>query len=253
MHIIYPQDYFNPVQPDELFLDEAAQFKIKGGTVAVYNGREIKQKGCYLYRGWMMSVDEYKIFEDFMHQQGCTLITSSNQYRNAHHMPQWLEMVSDITPRTLVCSLDSLDETLSKAPFERFFVKDYVKSLTTTRGSIAENLLEVKEIVSSLASKRSIEGGICLREVMNFDTASEVRYFCYKREVLSPGNLFSPLALEVARRIDLPFFSIDIIKDDKGKEWLVEIGDGQVSDLKSPWTPERFVGQLLDIDTNAML
>jgi hypothetical protein len=48
------------------------------------------------------------------------------------------------------------------------------------------------------------------------------------------------VVIEIAQLVDAPFFSIDMIENDAGQLRLIEIGDGQVSDIKE-WPVERFV------------
>lgn len=51
-----------------------------------------------------------------------------------------------------------------------------------------------------------------------------------------------PQAVEAAaQRIASPFFSVDVAIDDAGRTRIIEIGDGQVSDLVG-WSPDEFVG-----------
>lgn len=45
------------------------------------------------------------------------------------------------------------------------------------------------------------------------------------------------------------FFSIDIVEDIYGKSWLVEIGDGQVSDYVG-WKVESFAKNFLCLENN---
>ncbi len=45
---------------------------------------------------------------------------------------------------------------------------------------------------------------------------------------------------ECAKRINSKFFSVDVIERADGEMRVVEIGDGQVSDLANEWTKERF-------------
>lgn len=55
----------------------------------------------------------------------------------------------------------------------------------------------------------------------------------------------SPIVEECARRISKlsKFFTIDVIKDVNGKDWIVEVGDGQVSGLKE-WNVKQFTEEL---------
>lgn len=142
-----------------------------------------------------------------------------------------------------------LKNNIDKTGIKRYFVKDSVKSLTTKNGSIANNKEELFEIIEKIENFKGLEGFISIREVHNFITESEVRYFSIKGNVFSPcGEKVTGMAKKIADKFShLPFISIDIIKDENGREWLVEIGDGQVSDLKM-WKYEDFIKVLKFIE-----
>ena len=86
-----------------------------------------------------------------------------------------------------------------------------------------------------------IEGGICVRRVEGFIPETERRYFVL-RGVAHSSSDAEPVPEIVricAERIPSPFFSVDVIRRSDGTLRVVEIGDGQVSDLVG-WTPEAF-------------
>lgn len=60
-------------------------------------------------------------------------------------------------------------------------------------------------------------------------------------QIIYPDNYTKTgLAKKVAQRINTPFYSIDVIKNTAGELRLVEIGDGQVSDIKE-WQVEKLI------------
>lgn len=61
-----------------------------------------------------------------------------------------------------------------------------------------------------------------------------------KGEPYSADGEVPALVSECARVIDSPFFSVDVVLRSDGVLRIVELGDGQVSDLKE-WAVERFV------------
>lgn len=251
MNVIYPADYFKPKEVDEMFQIEAQSFKDAGANVFV-TGQPILS-GEYIYRGWMLMDSEYDDLVNNLSKYGAKLLTSKEQYFAAHHMPNWYESLSDITPETIITDVKCLGEALQKSIWDSFFVKDYVKSLTTKRGSIATSPDDIKEIVNELESKKGLVGGICLRKVHDFDKDSEIRYFVYKGKVITPNDNIPEIVNIVQSRINLPFYSVDVIDDTAGKKWIVEIGDGQVSDLKDPWDSEVFSSCITNIDKKKIL
>jgi ATP-grasp domain, R2K clade family 3 len=126
--------------------------------------------------------------------------------------------------------------------WDAFFIKDYVKSVKTSQGSIVRDPSEIGSVVAEMQRLRGeIEGGICVRRVEPFITESEKRYFALRvRAYSADGKPVPDLVQEVASRIPSPFFSIDVIRRDDGLLRVVEVGDGQVSDLVG-WSPEAFV------------
>lgn len=246
---IYPSDYFDNKVVDESHSAEFNALKKSGFKTILYtdsNRKSLRIQGdICIYRGWMLSEHEYSNLEDFINASGAKMLTSKDEYFKAHYMPNWYDVLADLTPDTFVIEknkLSDIKEIAKNTGWSRFFVKDYVKSLTTKEGSIANSIDDVIDIASKIETFRTIEGGICLREVHDFVESSEIRYFVLNGKISSPQKITIPkIAKEVASRISLPFFSIDIIKDINNKEWLVEIGDGQVSSFKEPWDLQGIV------------
>lgn len=247
MFILYPQDYFNKRNPDESFADETQETKLLMNIGTFFSNNYLSNDKV-LYRGWMLSSEEYDEIYEFCNKNKLELITSKKDYYMAHHMNNWYEKVKDITPETMFFSSKlELISNINNLKWDAYFIKDSVKSLTTKRGSIAKNIEDVIDIISEIEEKKGIEGLLALRKVHNFITDTEVRYFSIHGELQKPEGKNSLLAKEVANRFkDLPFISIDIIEDQNKKEWLVEIGDGQVSDMKM-WDPKDFAKMLAKI------
>lgn len=92
-------------------------------------------------------------------------MTGTAQYRHCHHLPEWYPHCRDLTPATLVLPREAdFAAALADTGWTACFVKDYVKSLTTQRGSVARNADEVIEILTLIERYRgALEGGVCLR------------------------------------------------------------------------------------------
>lgn len=246
--IIYSPNLLKETLVDEMFLEESIAFKDAGFNVGTYKSlpKLAVKNEFLLYRGWMLNEQEYNELEEFAHKYGYKLITSKENYYKAHYIDNWIDLVKEKTPETFIFkSPEEYKRFLSdKNDKLEFFLKDSVKSLTTKRGSIAL-VSEVEDVFAILSEKRGIENSYVLRKVHDFISDSEIRYFCYKGKVFSPNEYVSPLAIEISNQFpELTLFSIDIIRDSSGKEWLVEIGDGQVSDLKM-WKNKKFVNIFL--------
>lgn len=253
MRILYPSDPFNKKEPDEAYEEEfiAAQkvgllcsiFSVEDFELGDFNPRPMLVSGDeILYRGWMLTSDRYKQLQHVIEAKGSTLVTTLQQYLKCHYLPEWYAQCEDITPKTIFLTKnDDFATALSRTGWSAYFVKDYVKSLTTSRGSVARNANEVREIVGLIEKYRGqIEGGICIRELEDIQTETEERYFVFRGEAFAREGVVSDFVTSIARRIDSPFFSLDIVFSSTGVPRLMELGDGQVSDRKK-WPAARFV------------
>lgn len=252
MHLLFPSDYFKHRQPDEMYAPEAAQFAEGGFLYSTVNTDSlssskplprIPSESSVLYRGWMLNKSDYGQLANVIATSGGKLITDLETYLLAHHIPNWCELISDLTPETVVLPLGSdFEAELKHLNWSSFFVKDYVKSLKTSMGSIVTDPSQIGTLVEEMEKFRGmIEGGLCVRRVESYEDNTEVRYFVVDSEPYGPDTQPIPgIVRDCAERIRSPFFSIDVAKRVDGKERVVEIGDGQVSDLVG-WTLDRFV------------
>ncbi len=197
MRFIYPQSILNPSLPDEMFQEEATSLTKAGHIVMLIDGEQLAQQPAILktitsektviYRGWMLSPTEYKNLVLSIEKAGGLPITSIDEYLATHYLPNWYKIISDLTPETILLPLDSdwIFE-LRKLGWSNFFVKDYVKSLKTSIGSLIESPEDIKIVVAEMKKYRGIiEGGLCVRKVEDFLSETERRYFVLKGKVYS--------------------------------------------------------------------
>jgi hypothetical protein len=85
----------------------------------------------------------------------------------------------------------------------------------------------------------TIEGGVCVRRFEDFVPNSERRYLVIGNKPYAAQGPVPDVVFECARRIKSHFFAVDAALNMSGIERIVEIGDGQVSDLVG-WTPSCF-------------
>jgi hypothetical protein len=217
-----------------LFDYDALQFELRAKP-------QLNEGDIVLYRGWMVNPNTYKSLSALVTNHGGNMFTSHRDFVKSHHLPGWYESVLEFTPETIFIEKEAdAVSRAEKSGWGNFFVKDYVKSNYSERGSIAYSPLEVRDIISLIKEHRGeIEGGIALRKVEDLIEKSEIRYFVFNGEPYSPNGKIPPLIFEIAARHNAPFYSIDIVQRSDGELRLIEIGDGQVSDRKS-WDARRF-------------
>lgn len=254
IQLLFLADPFSRKLPDSAYLEEYEAAQAAGIPCSLISYESIDEGGVFrpfpallpelpvVYRGWMMPIDKYKRLYQLIVGAKRTLLTDPGHYLQCHHLPLWYRSVQDMTPDTLILTEgDDFKEALADKSWAQYFVKDYVKSLTTGRGSVAKDADEVREIVNLIKAYRDeIEGGVCIREFEDFVPATEERYFVYQGRAYGREGLVPDIVREVACRISAPFYSVDIVMNSAGKHRLVELGDGQVSDLKQ-WPISTFM------------
>jgi hypothetical protein len=253
-HFLFPADPLRAVAVDEVFADQLAAVRGAGYSAslcpdAVFRGsakplRDVPAGAAVVYRGWMLNAEEYGRMAGAVGAASASLLTSPDAYLAAHHLPNWYPLIAEFTPETRVFPVTAdLEAEMRALGWDAFFVKDYVKSLKTARGSVVRDPAEIGALVAEMRAFRGeIEGGVCVRRVEPFAPETERRYFVIDgRAFAADGGAVPELVGRVAGRIPAPFFSVDVIERTDGVSRVVEVGDGQVSDLVG-WTASAFAG-----------
>lgn len=163
------------------------------------------------------------------------MLVDPEAYELCHHLPKWYPLVSDYTAETVLISKEDI---IIHTEWDAVFIKDFVKSLGKDR-SVAKNSLEINNIVAQLDHERGIEGGVCLRRFEDFVEDSEKRIFVINGVPHSSEGTVPSFVHNVVELIRSPFFTIDVALRRDGFMRIVELGDGQVSDLKE-WDATKF-------------
>jgi hypothetical protein len=258
MHLLFPSAPFSKVVVDDEYAGECEAARSAGLECSVLcaqdfdEGRFVARPALpggskVLYRGWMLAPEEYTRLHEGIISKGGVPVTSPAQYRQCHYLPEWYSQCLDFTPETLFFSRDTdFKLALAMQTWPAFFVKDYVKSLTTKRGSIAANAAEVGEIVNLTEQFRGkIEGGVCVRKYEDLMPETEERYFVLNGRAYGRDGDVPQLVSEIASRIKSAFFSVDIVEGVDGRLRLIELGDGQVSSRKK-WSMDTFMRMIAD-------
>jgi hypothetical protein len=254
MLFVYAKSEMTPKRPDEFFQEEAEVLANAGHSISLIDVSRLANEPARIlpavapeaeavYRGWMLTAPEYSKLMESVAQSGGYMQASLEQYLATHHLPNWYPLLTEFTPRTVWFDVeDDLVSRLRELNWKRYFIKDYVKSLKTSVGSMIESPEQIETVVAEMSKFRGmIEGGICVREVEALQPETERRFFVlYGQPYVAENTIAIPDPVhECAKRINSPFFSVDVAKRADGVERIVEIGDGQVSDLVG-WTVERF-------------
>lgn len=196
-----------------------------------------------MYRGWMLTNEEYESLASAIVAVGAIPFTTPQEYLATHHLPRWYPLLTDHTPETRVLPADAdLVAEIRALGWGTVFLKDYVKSLKTSPGSVVRDPAEAPAVVAAMLDYRGmIEDGICVRRFESFEPGTERRYFVLNGMPFAPTS-DGPIPDTVracANRISSPFFSVDVAVRSDCVTRVIEVGDGQVSDLVG-WTAEQF-------------
>jgi hypothetical protein len=251
VHFLFPSDPFRTKQPDEFYAAELAAIRAVGFDASVVSLEDL-QAGSFrafpalpattvTYRGWMLSPADYQALVSSISQSGAQLLTNAASYLATHHLPNWYPLIAEFTPETRIFPPDvDLTAELRSLDWPAYFIKDYVKSLKTSVGSCISRPEDATTVAAEMRRFRgTIEGGFCVRRVESFLPETEQRYFVLDSVPHSSTGTVPPIVSECAQRIKSRFFSVDVVRRADGVLRVVEIGDGQVSDLVG-WTPEQF-------------
>jgi hypothetical protein len=255
LQFLYPIDPFAPREPDEAYAEEYAAARAASVPVALYSHEDLVSEQPALrsallpdvpvvLRGWMLPVESYAALTQQVADKNAPVLASVRDYRTCHHLPGWYDELKAHTPDTVFAdeNADFASAVAHKA-WNGYFVKDYVKSLSTGRGSTCTSPVEIESIVRDIRHYRGcIEGGVAIRELESFRPDTEERYFVFRGKAFARDGQVPALVEMIAQRIDSPFFSVDTVMREDLELRVVELGDGQVSDRKR-WP----VGAFLDI------
>ena len=258
MHLLYPSNPLRARQPDDQFSAEVGAVRDAGFAVSVFS-METFQAGEFhpipelpsgaevLYRGWMMSTAEYESLVSGIARFKAHPFTSLQNYLTSHHLPNWYPRISDLTPETRIFPPDcNLESELRALAWPEYFIKDYVKSLKTSVGSRITRPEQAAAVIADMQRFRGvIEGGFCIRRVESFITDTERRYFVLNGIACSADGRIPGIVQECAKRFESRFYSVDVVQRIDDQLRIVEVGDGQVSDLVG-WRPEQFAKLLAE-------
>jgi hypothetical protein len=253
MRLLYPSNPIDLKVADDAYLDEYAAARSVGFDVSLFSFEDFErgdfkprptlQPGdIVLYRGWMLSVQLFESLVRALEARSAEAFTSVAGYKAGHHLPQWYPLLSAFTAETVILTEEAdFASELAGLNWPGYFVKDYVKSLSTAGGSLVSRPEEIADVVSLMKKYRGvIEGGVCIRRREEYEPGSERRYFVFRKQALAPGTEIPDIVRACAAQVASPFFSVDVARRSDGVLRLIELGDGQVSDRKE-WSAQGFV------------
>ncbi|WP_410816677.1 ATP-grasp domain-containing protein [Micromonospora sp. 050-3] len=260
MILIVPANPLRPRRPDEHFTAEAEAARAAGFQVAVVDHDALARGGDVHRAEASVSGSGAAVY------RGVVWRTSGEQYRRAHELPGWyaaLAAATSVSVWTQGSDQADLDHARVELGAGPAVLRDYTKSMKHYWNDAAF----IPELGDAVAvwrvAIRSLElreddfvGGFVLRRFERF-TSAEVRTWWVNGDCVligphpdTPNDCPSaeidlePVAPMVAG-LGLPFVTVDLALRADGVWRVIELGDGQVSDLPTTVEPEGMIAALL--------
>lgn len=224
---------------------------------------QFEQPTLGIWIGVIPTYARYQAIYESAIKKNIYLANTPEQHQIAMEFVRFYPLLQGVTPKSII--VESIDEIASamKALDFPVFVKGSVKSNKDDGWSavVAHNMDALNTIVQTLFSREHrSRGRVIIRELAElkqialdpngFPIGREYRAFVYNGGVLAYGfywdeyddsaelsgtekKAFITLLQDVAKRVDVPFLSVDIGQLVDGRWIVIEIGDGQFSGLSS--------------------
>ena len=240
MHFIYPCLPYQPRTVDPLWAPEYEWARAQGlatGLVDMDNDKvwfpTSARPARALYRGWMLTAAEYERLAQLL-----PLVVLPAEYLSSHQATGWYHEVAAHTfPSRFLTEPVELDFSAG----QRYFVKGLVKSFGN------DSVVATSSHLASFWQRHELPVGtpLFVRDYTELKPASERRFLVVRGQAFGAGGAVLPVSLQAGVAALRPrlFYSFDVAETLTGQPMLVEVGDGQVSDLKE-WPVTEF-GQLV--------
>ena len=259
---------------EELLTEQNAKLAIK-------QIKAVEEDEFALYRGWMLQPKRYFELYHALQRKKIKLLNSPESYQHCHYLPESYHLIKDYTPKTILFKKEELSDSLVEISEELrqtfgqrpIILKDYVKSRKHEWQEVcfipdASDFERVKRVVKRFLELQGAElnQGLVFREFLKLEflamhsqskmpLTKEFRVFFLDGEPLQVfdywdegdyGGLRPELRpfLEVARKVESRFFTMDIAQLEQGGWVIIELGDGQVAGLPEKANVEEFYSRL---------
>lgn len=275
--ILFPSSFFSRENVDEDLQKEYDSVIVTGlFDVAIFGysqwfdedklllNKKFAKEQIAIYRGWMMSPEQYSNFYNLLLKKNIRLLNNPNNYRLFHLFPNIYEILKEDTAKMEIYPLhQQIDIEKLKKNFQKFMVKDYVKSVKGTDfPKFFDHNVEQKDFdrcMEIFYNYRGdlLTGGICVKEFLDLKyygkNTNEYRVFYINNKVATvtrnsnqENNTPQPpkYLIEKYKNLDSPFYTIDYAELEDGSWKIIEAGDGGVSGLPDTQDYDLFFRKL---------
>jgi hypothetical protein len=270
--ILMCADPLNPRRVDEHFTREAEAVRALGGSIALIDHDALQRGeaalavhriprdlGTVWYRGWVATTEEYAALTSALGARRVTMAVPPDGYQKAHELPGWYETFAGVTPASVWLPLapgtppakERLTQLVRPLPKGPVIVKDYVKSRNGDEACFVPDVTDTERLHAVVArfielQGDSLNGGIVIRESETYEGGEARVWWVDGEPVLVGPHPDTPdrhprprtePAAPCVRALGCRFITTDLARRADGVWRVVEIGDGQVSDLPAGAEP----------------
>lgn len=229
---------------------------------AFYYKRNIKKNQTVFWLGFVPNPENYILVEKVLKKYKLQLINSYNEFAKSEYFDNFYSYIEEDTIPSGIATEIEHAKSLAKLIEYPLFLKGTIQSLKKYgwENCIANDENELVSIFMKLKAEDDFSlGTIILRKFIELNHAEiggngipkahEYRFFILNQNIidysfywngsnpftLSKSGLktISDKAISIAKKVNVPFISVDIAET-KDNEWIViEIGDGQFSDIRN--------------------
>jgi hypothetical protein len=219
-----------------------------------------RDSGPWWYRGWMMPVPAYAALAVALERRGVTLRVPPRRFQSAHELPRWYATFSAVTPESdwsdwppgVVPTEQNVEAFVSFLVPGAAIVKDFVKSRKHewAEACFIPDVTDLAHATSVIARMielqgEDLQGGIVVRRYEEFRREEgrtvEVRVWWVDGvPVMTTAHPDTPdltadpdltAVSPLVAALGCAFVTTDMARHRDGRWRVVEVGDGQVSDL----------------------
>jgi ATP-grasp domain, R2K clade family 3 len=218
------------------------------------------------YRGWMIPTPHYTLLANALAERGIELRVCPDQYRTAHELPGWHDMFAELTPESVwmpsrpgaAPTPAVVADLVAPLGAGAAVAKDWVKSRKHEWEDACfipdlTDLTHATRVIARMVELQedSLNGGIVVRRFEHYrhsdGRAVEARVWWIDGSPVlagphpdTPDQKLQPDLTNIApavKRLGCRFVATDIAQREDGAWRVVEVGDGQVSDLPAGVDP----------------
>ena len=278
--LLFPSSYFSINKVDEDLQSEYDAARATGlfdivlfgydrwmnEGVLVLNERPAVMRKAIM-RGWMMQPEIYEKLYGVLIANNIELVTGPRDYEQMHIFPNACELFGNDTARMRIYPLhEQINVEELKEQFERFMIKDFVKSVKGTEfpryfdTSVTQEAFDEWMQVFYIYRGSLLTGGICVKEFLDLkfygNRSNEYRVFYACNEIVTvsrnsaqPDYTPEPPKELIEKYKNLPscYYTVDYAELADGTWKVMEAGDGSVSGLSENQNAEQYFRALYHV------